>query len=621
MQTNGKVKTNNADQAENNKVSKVSAALTSYGNNLRLAWKLIKTIFKVSPWLTSIVILQSFVVGLIPIAKIFITASLIDLIFTFVNTEYSFAAIIAHPTLIYFIIAWVGIEIIPKIFGFITSISNQVLGENCYKYFCTQLMTATNKAENLAVFEGQKIFNEAEAIKSQIANAPNILINTLAQLLSSIFTVGTLSLATFFYAWEISFIVLILGIIEYIIHVKVGRLSWSAIIGHSKDSRAMHYIMDLSFHRESRQEIRLYNLPNFLTSKFINAFHSFRLIMNKVRWRSVSIQLLAIIPSLVLLSWLLFVVIKVCTTEASATGDVVFILSAILALRSSIGGVAAYLGGIVGRLVYFEQYYAYIKALSQPLPDDKNNKEEILTVNNLSLSECSFSFPQNELVLNNISFFAEKGEKIAIVGPNGAGKSTFVKLLLGLYQPTSGDINVNSLSLKKLNRQSFWERCAVCFQDYPKYKFTLGENIGFDTDLSELNDNFLKDFYKENFQMDTQLSKEFDGEEMSEGQWQRLSVLRCLHFAQNRDILVMDEPTAAIDPLFEEEIFKRFEQMSKNKIAIFVTHRLSVIRYATRILVMDKGQIVADGTHDELMEKNSLYNKMYSAQANKFITP
>lgn len=115
------------------------------------------------------------------------------------------------------------------------------------------------------------------------------------------------------------------------------------------------------------------------------------------------------------------------------------------------------------------------------------------------------------------------------------------------------------------------------------------------------------------------LGKEFEGEELSVGQWQRLSVLRCLHFAKNRYVVVLDEPTAAIDPLYEEEIFRQFNSLSQNKLAFFVTHRLSIIRHATRILVMDQGRIVDDGTHQEFMRRCDLYHEMFTAQSDKYI--
>ena len=173
---------------------------------------------------------------------------------------------------------------------------------------------------------------------------------------------------------------------------------------------------------------------------------------------------------------------------------------------------------------------------------------------------------------------------------------------------------MNRLPLTDVNLRSYWDRCAVCFQDFPKYTLTVGENIAFDKS-EEADLPSLDALGESKLTYATQLGKEFEGEELSVGQWQRLSVLRSLHFARNRDVVVLDEPTAAIDPLHEDEIFRHFDEVAEGKLAFFVTHRLSIIKYATRILVMDQGRIIDDGTHYELMDRCDLYHRMYSAQA------
>ena len=221
--------------------------------------------------------------------------------------------------------------------------------------------------------------------------------------------------------------------------------------------------------------------------------------------------------------------------------------------------------------------------------------------------------------LVDVSFSATHGERIAIVGRNGAGKSTLMKLALGLYNPQAGKVSVNDCDLRDTDVTSYWDRCAVCFQDFARYMFTVGENIAFRDADQEQTLPDLGALAEDKLSYTSQLGKEFEGEELSAGQWQRLSVLRCLHFARDRDVVVLDEPTAAIDPLYEEEIFRQFNTVSQNKLAFFVTHRLSIIRYATRILVMDQGRIVDDGTHQELMRRCDLYHEMYSAQADKYI--
>lgn len=257
------------------------------------------------------------------------------------------------------------------------------------------------------------------------------------------------------------------------------------------------------------------------------------------------------------------------------------------------------------------------------LPERKGNKMQKTNEGSIVFKNVSFSYPNAKTnSLQDISIEIKPGETVAIVGENGAGKSTFSKLLLGLYQPTNGTVYIDGIDTKIADIETLSNNTSSVFQNFQKYKMTLAENVlvsDIGKNMPNIIPNILKkvDFPIDSEQfpngLDTMLSRDFDGTELSGGQWQRLSIGR----GQYRDYscIMLDEPTSAIDPIEEAELYKKFAQMAVGKTAIIITHRLGSVQMADRIVVLDKGRIIEDGTHQQLMDKKGKYFQMHTEQA------
>lgn len=265
-----------------------------------------------------------------------------------------------------------------------------------------------------------------------------------------------------------------------------------------------------------------------------------------------------------------------------------------------------------------ENYMAFMD-----LPERKAVKE-IPEGKRVSFRKVSFAYPgSGEPALHQIDLDIKEGETIAIVGENGAGKSTFAKLLLGLYCPTEGRVEIDGVDTREIAPGNSAGKLSAVFQNFQKYKMSLGENVfmsdsGHPIDgkriTHSLNRAGLDEGDGEFAQgLDTMLSREFGGTDLSGGQWQRLSIARGLYRQHN--LIVLDEPTAAIDPLKETEIYQRFAESAKNKTAVIITHRLGSAKIADRIVVLDKGRIAEQGTHEELLTRQGIYSEMYHEQA------
>ena len=297
------------------------------------------------------------------------------------------------------------------------------------------------------------------------------------------------------------------------------------------------------------------------------------------------------------------------------------------------------------------------------LPERQGLSEEPLKRELIELKGVSFTYPNSDKpALENIDLTVHKGETIAIVGVNGSGKSTLTRLLTGLYLPTSGDLVIDGRNVNDIAPKTLYEGVSAVFQRYQSYKMTVAENTqisefekkavsgGKQTAMSKVEivteetagkmtveagkggpetlvraaqDTAVRDVLeKADFPLDsekltegldTMLGKDFGGIDLSGGQWQRLAIARGLY--RDHDMIILDEPTAAIDPLQEADIYHKFAQISKDKTAFIVTHRLGSAQIADRIIVMDAGHIVDMGTHEELMQREGKYREMYHAQA------
>lgn len=255
---------------------------------------------------------------------------------------------------------------------------------------------------------------------------------------------------------------------------------------------------------------------------------------------------------------------------------------------------------------------------------ERTGKEVAVDPGKIILEGVSFRYPNSEKdAVSDINLEIYPGETLAIVGSNGAGKSTLVKLLTGLYLPTEGIVRFGGVPTNEVSPDSLFRRTSAVFQKYQRYQMTLGDNIAISEPEKEKSNELLheaaqkgdlepdSEAFPKGFE--TMLSREFDGVDLSGGQWQRVAIAR--GFYRNHDLIVLDEPTAAIDPLEETLIYRKFAEMATDKTAVIVTHRLGSARIADRIAVMDQGRIAAIGTHEELLRSGGVYAEMYHAQA------
>ena len=236
-----------------------------------------------------------------------------------------------------------------------------------------------------------------------------------------------------------------------------------------------------------------------------------------------------------------------------------------------------------------------------------------------------FRYANSERWANrHLNFTLYAGEKLALVGENGAGKTTLVKLLARLYEPTEGRILLDGHDLREYDLEELRTQVGVIFQDYIRYQMTVSQNIAVGNIGEKENENLIINSAKQSLadilvqrlpgKYDQALGKRFNnGVELSGGEWQKIALARA--YMKNAQLLILDEPTAALDARAEYEVFQRFSELTKDKTAVLISHRFSTVRMADRILVLEKGQLIEAGSHEELLHKNGRYAELFYLQA------
>lgn len=291
-------------------------------------------------------------------------------------------------------------------------------------------------------------------------------------------------------------------------------------------------------------------------------------------------------------------------------------------------GMVEVMRPLFGDLYQFLDRKSTTAAQGGPDPTDKNKNEldGNRTVQDLGIENVSFSYPNSqEPVLNHVNLTLKKGERVALVGPNGAGKTTLARILLGLYRPQTGIIRIGDVLLTDGNLREWLTHCSAVFQDFTQYHLTARENIIFG-DLEHPNRMetasiaggaaSVVDRLAEGYE--TILGPTFGGRDLSGGEWQRLATARSF-MRETPWLVVLDEPTAALDPLAEQAIYERFIERSAGRTSVLISHRLSSVRTCDRILVLDNGRVVEDGDHETLLARDGLYAQFFRAQAQWYV--
>ena len=401
----------------------------------------------------------------------------------------------------------------------------------------------------------------------------------------------------------------------------------------TRNSRVQEYLHDLLTSRQSAAEVRVFGLARHLVGRFLDlAKIQVNTFWNRER-RILGVDVLLSALSLVGTAaiWA-FAIIRTVGSRISL-GDLTLVFTASMQCRSQLEGLVSSIGQVFEGVLMASRYFQFIDLDPQSVAGTLALAKSDRSVprpfaRGLELRNVRFAYPESDrAVLDNLSFAIPAGAKVAIVGENGAGKTTIVKLLSRLYDPTAGAVLLDGTDLRDFDLIELRGAVSVVFQDFVRYEFSVADNIGFgDVPAVDDRERIVATARRTGAHntvaalphgYDTMLGKTYDeGVDLSGGEWQFLAIARAL--MSNAEILILDEPTAALDALKEQELYERFATLTEGRTVVFISHRFSTVRMADVIVVLDDGRVVESGSHDELIALGGRYARMYRVQAARY---
>ena len=468
--------------------------------------------------------------------------------------------------------------------------------------------------------EGREKQKRAEAFYNARFSSGAAFVEQCAHFLVCV--IGVIASAVLIYKINVFMILLILitCVCEFFLLKYLNKKQNETTDNYSKFVNKFEYFYKLSKNAEASKDIKLYGFSDYLIKTATELIYSIESINAKFTNQSASVSgvraLLNLLRELVAYAYLIYLVYR----NRLSVSDFIFYFGIITGFSNWIINLVFSYSGIERCCIDCAAYRKFV--------DGENESEgkpyiDFSGIDSIEFNNVSFTYPSSETqTIRNMSFTVNKGENIAIVGENGAGKTTAIKLLCGLYYPTSGDILINGKSSREFSSDSYFGLFSAVFQDYFFMPMTVAENITAEKeyDREKLYSAFKKAGILEKIESLTDKEKTLmvkevykNAADFSGGERQKLLLAKAVY--KNAPVLILDEPTAALDPISENELYLKYNELTEDKISFFISHRLSSTRFCDRILFVKEGAIAESGTHEELMALKGAYYRMYQTQS------
>ena len=477
---------------------------------------------------------------------------------------------------------------------------------------------------DLTHFENSEFYDKITQARHEASHRPLSLVMRTFGLIQSALSLVTYSgLLLNFSFWAV-LVLVVAAVPPFIAETRFAGEAFRLFRWRSPETRQQHYLETLIAREDYAKEVQLYQLGSTMLQRYRDIFHRLYdedrdLTIRRGIWG----YLLGLLSTATFYAAYAWIVVETIWGRISL-GDMTMYLTVFRQGQSTFAGALTSIGGMYEDNLYLSNLYEFLEQ-NVPKPRGKA-RQGLIPGDGMRFIDVSFTYPGiAKPALKNISLHLKPGEKLAIVGENGSGKTTLIKLLTRLYTPDSGQILLDGLDLQEWDIEVLRQRIGVIFQDFVRYHFTVGENVGVG-DVNHLEDDtrwavasekgMAKSFIEslpEGFA--TQLGRWFKGgQELSGGQWQKIALSRAF-MRTGADILVLDEPTAAMDAEAEVRIFDHFRTITQHQMVVLISHRFSTVRMADTIVVMAEGEILEQGTHKELLQLGGRYARLFSLQA------
>ncbi|MBE9123876.1 ABC transporter ATP-binding protein [Tychonema sp. LEGE 07199] len=603
-------------------------------------------IIKAAPIELRNLILLNIIRGAAPSAVLFLNKLIIDEVSRLLSqtqTAQPLALMLSQPMLLWSIAGVLILKLVGDSIDTMSSFTVTSLRDRLQGAVEGKVLEKVANFDDIALFENPELLNIVELAKTGVSRIQQLAF-TISMTITGIFIfIPSVSLAAAI-AWWVPPVILLSSIPSIYIERKYTKLIWRVQKKQAKITREMNLSARVLTGEEYAKELRLFGLQELWLKRWQGQFVQFFSEMQAIRKKGAIVVLLWSILSRIGVA-LPFVYVVIGALGGRYTlGDLALYSGLIVQVENSLEllinnytnlyDIALGVSPIFQLLDMKPELQSPLGDVASRLPslpdggqDDRATQDKI----GIEIKHLSFCYPgSSKNTVTDINLTIYPGEMLVFVGENGAGKTTLGKLLGRLYDPSEGTIAWNGKDLRSYSLSYVRSRIAYVMQDYARFPSTVRENVGFGDLLSLSDDTAINQAISESGisakvnsldkGLETPLGKQLeDGIDLSGGQWQRIAIARALMRLSTAEVLIFDEPTAALDPKTEHEIYSIFRQIAVGKTTIVISHRLGLAKIADRIAVMENGKIVEIGTHDKLIAAKGIYYSMFTRQASSYI--
>jgi ATP-binding cassette, subfamily B, bacterial len=556
--------------------------------------------------------------ALIPLSILAVTRFIIDAVTSHQLRQVPLPHIFWWMVLLEFVLAGVA-TFMARIIEF----CDTTLADRYTRHISLELMKHAAKLD-LMSYEDPLFYDKLERARAQGVDRVQML-QVAGRLIQEVITTVSLAAAIFLFSKFLLLGLVVCVVPAFLGETHFGFMTYSLSFRQTPGRRELDYLRVLGGTKESAKELKLFGLAPFLMGRYSELadelYHQTKDLSKRRLMFGTMLALLGLMGYYGSYAYVIYGAVAGLMT----VGVMVYLSGAIAGASSNIQAVFTSFSGITNQALFMTDLLEFFavkpkilsKASAVPVPKPIRAGFEFRNV--------SFKYPgSSRMVLKNVNFKLGPTERIAIVGENGQGKTTLVKLLTRLYDPTEGQILLDGRDLRDYDLDSLWKEIGVIFQDFMRYEMTAAENIAVGR-IEDLDNQFRiraaanKSLAEHTIRrlpngFDQVLGCRFEGGvDLSGGEWQKIALARA--YLRDAQLLILDEPTAALDARSEHEVFKRFAELTKGKMSLLISHRFSTVRMADRVLVLANGEIAEEGKHEQLMKSGGQYAEMFELQA------
>ncbi len=609
----------NLFKTNTNKATKEKLTLKERFSALSNLPQFFKLVWQTSPWMTIVNSVLRIIRSATPLAILYVGKLIIDQVILLSHSNDN----ISTTHLWKLVAIEFGLAILSDALSRAITLMDSLLGDLFSNYTSVKIM-AHAATLDLDQFENSTFYDKLERARQQTIGRTILLSQVLSQV-QDLITMGFLAAGLLVFNPWLILLLLIALIPAFWGEAYFNDKTYALTRRQTPERRELDYLRFLGASDETAKEVKIFNLSGFIINRFRQLSGKFysdnkRLSIRRSSWGT----FFSMLGSAGYYGAYVFIIIK-AVAGAITIGDLTFLAGSFRQLRTLMEGILIRFTSVSQGAVYLHDFFEFfqikpnITQSSKPLPFPNP------ILQGFTFENVGFKYSNAEHWANrHLNFTLHPGEKIALVGENGAGKTTLVKLLARLYDPTEGRILLDGSDLREYDLDELRMQIGIIFQDYLRYQMSVSQNIATGNIKEAGNRELIVRSAEQSLahplvenlpgKYDQMLGRRFNnGIELSGGEWQKIALARA--YMKNAQLLILDEPTAALDARAEYEVFQRFAELTKGKSAVLISHRFSTVRMADRILVLNKGQIIEIGSHEELLKNKARYAELFHLQA------